>query len=165
MDLSEILMSPLVVTLLTGLLTGVVGLVGTSLGARIQRTHDREVERDRFRHDIASRTAEVRLIVYRELAAKVAATYREKVNWGPRAKDLLNETKNHYYDHRFFFSPALGQAFRQITNSLAADSFKKEQAEDNLNQFFNVVRDDLLLKDLSDSVGRAVVRDDRSQSA
>jgi len=138
------------------LATGLVSIVSGMIGARIQRSHGRELERDRFRHDIASRTAEARLTVHTELAAKVADAYRKTINRGGDHNHPLDSAKNYYYDNRFFFSRDLGNAFRSISKSLAVKNPNKQVLEENLNTFFNVIRDDLLLKDLSESVSRAV---------
>ncbi len=152
MSAIDVLQSPAVTTLI-----GCLGVIaGTGIGAWIQRGHGRELERDRFRHEVATRTADERLKVYIQLAAKVAEAHRAKMNSQPTVQQLLDSAKNYYYDNRFFFSSRLGAAFRKADESLAIAAANKDILRDNVNGFFDAVRADLLLEDLAESVTRAV---------
>ena len=48
------------------------------------------------------------------------------------------------------------KAFGEVAGSLGIEFPKRDILEKNLNGFFSVVRDDLLLRDLAESVQRAV---------
>ena len=117
------------------------------------------LEKHRFRYEIGRMAAERRLCAYIELAERVADAYRKKTttDWEKREWVApLNSAKNYFYDHRFFFSRALGSAFRAVSKSLQADAPKKEILETNLNDFFRAIREDLLLDDLEASATRAI---------
>jgi hypothetical protein len=137
---------------------GVVSLIGVALGARLQRRQERQLERDRFRHEIASLAAAERMKVYATLSSKVTVAYRAKQKNTGDQQQLVYEAEDYYYDHRFFFSPTLGDAFNEINRSLHVKAAKREIIEANLNAFLDVVRDDLLLTELSRSVRRSVTR-------
>lgn len=143
----------------------VTALIAVWIGAKLQRGQGREVERDRFRHDVASQTAEERLKAYVELAKKVALAYRTKVNAQSGAQTALDEAKNFYYDNRFFFSNTAGSAFREAEESLSLPTPSRDILTKNLNDFYNTVREDLLLRDLAESVQRAVIAKKASQKS
>lgn len=157
MDITKVLESPV---LLAGI-TGAVSILSGIVGAAIQRGVGKEVERDRFRHDIACKTTETRLGVHVDLASALAEAYRDKRNCAASAQKKLDDFKNFYYDHRYFFSPQLGTAFRDVVKSLSHERCDPNILEDNVNTFFNAIRDDLLLPELSQSVSRAVAEQRR----
>jgi hypothetical protein len=152
MKVEGILASPAVLTAVAGLLS----IISAFVGARIQRGIGRQIERDRFRHDIAAKTAEMRLTAHKELASLLAQAYRDKRNSAAPAPNSLNTFKNYYYENRYFFSNELGDAFRLVKESLSIAACDFAVLEQNVNAFFNVLRNDLLLRELSESVHRAV---------
>ena len=106
MEWKEILASPAVVAIVSGILAGAFAL----LGAWAQSRSGREVERHRFRHDIGALTAQERLRAHVEIARKLTEAYRKKMNQDGDPRKALNDAKNFYYDNRFFFSSELGKA-------------------------------------------------------
>jgi hypothetical protein len=138
-----------------------VSLIGVMLGARLQRGHQRELERDRFRHEIASLAAAERMTVYTALSSKVTAAYRAKQKSTGPDKQLVHEAEDYFYDHRFFFSPTLGDKFNEISRSLRVQAANRDILEANLNAFLDAVRDDLLLSDLARYVRTAVTQADK----
>lgn len=136
--------------------SGIFALAGTALGALLSRSHGKELERDRFRHDIARDTSSKRLAVYVDLASRGAAAYRAKANKSDRADATLDEAKNCLYDNRFFFSASMSKSARTLFSTLSESPFDKSRAEAALNGFFEAARADLLLDDLSASINRAV---------
>lgn len=154
MDIVQVLETPSAIAAVTG----TASLLSVIAGAVIQRGIGKDVERDRFRHDIACRTADVRLTAHKDLTLVVSKAYRDKRNCSSDAQQALLDAKNFYYDNRYFFSPQLGTAFMDVAKSLALARCDTTILENNMNAFFNCVRDDLLLRDLSASVSRAIRR-------
>ncbi len=156
MDYLEVIVSsPALVALFSGLAAGMFTLAAT----RRQSKASRSLERHRFRYEIGRMAAERRLSAYIELAELVADAYRKKTTTDWEKKEWvapLNDAKNYYYDHRFFFSKRLGSTFRAIVKGLGMDAPKREILETNLNDFFTAVREDLLLGDLEASAARAI---------
>ena len=147
--------SPFLVALVSGLLAGGFTLAAT----RRETKASRALERHRFRYEIGRMAAERRLGAYVELAALLATAYRKKTTTDWEKKEWvspLHDAKNFYYDHRFFFSPECGGAFRSLADGLGMDHPKRDILEQNLNSFLDVVRRDLLLADLEESAYRAV---------
>lgn len=153
--LEEFLSSPALIALVSGLVTGGFTLLAT----RREAGASRALERHRFRYEIGRMAAERRLLAYIELAAKLATAYRKKTTTDWEKKEWvtpLHDAKNFYYDNRFFFSSRLGLRFRDVASSLGLEHPKKELLEQHLNEFFSVVRTDLLLEDLEHSAYRAI---------
>ena len=153
-QLTEVLGSPGI----AATVAGAVSLIGVTLGARLQQHQGRELERDRFRHDIASLAAAERMKVYITLSSKVTAAYRAKQKSTGDQQQLVYEAEDYYYDHRVFFSPTVGEAFNEINRSLHVKPAKREILEANLNAFLDAVRNDLLLTELARSIRSAVTR-------
>jgi hypothetical protein len=155
MDVVEILKSPAVVALISGLLAGGFTLAAT------RRTTDasRSLERHKFRYEIGRMTAERRLDGYCTLAALVSTAYRKKTTTDWSLKEWvapLYDAKNYYYDNRYYFSTALGTAFREVSKDLQHEHPNRDRLEQHLNAFFRAVRADLLLADLEESAQHAI---------
>jgi hypothetical protein len=154
-DVLAILRSPVVVALVSGLLAG-----GFTLWATRRNTAaSRSLERHRFRYEIGRMAAEKRLDAYCRLAGLVSEAYRKKTTLDWKLKEWVapvNAAKNFYYDNRYYFSAALGGAFRDVAKGLQHEHPSRDKLEQDLNAFFRAVRDDLLLADLEESAQRAV---------
>jgi len=91
--------------------TVVFSAIGGFIGALLHGKFGREVERDRFRHEITSTSWAKNVEYHTELFHLVSAAYQAKRNRNSAQFEQdpteLKEMKNFYHDNRFSFSDAL----------------------------------------------------------
>ena len=151
--------STVLAAILSGAAGAVIGGVFTLVATRRAGMSSRSLERHKFRYEIGRITAEKRLEAYIALASLACCAYRTRfsTDWETGEwKQSYHEFVNYFYDNRYFFSRSLGEAFGRLKESLSLDFPKRDIAEEHLNAFYEVVRDDLLLSDLEESARRAV---------